>query len=191
MGVPDGAAAPPGTAIPRMNDPATANLDPARVSGGRQADGIPGTRSSFPPVVQIRRLRLFRPLGSARGGRAGIGTARSVWQPGRLSTCTGGLVREDGAQHAYGVTADVGLGKGWPEPAGGGGITVFGQPPERDWQPPQWAYPHLLHDEHDQPGRELAGEGEGLAGQPGRERIARGQYHPAYARRIAGYDQLS
>ena len=52
---------------------------------------------------------------------------------------------------------------------GGGGVTAFGQPPERVRERTQRPDPHLLNDQPEQSGRELRGECERPAGQAGRK----------------------
>ena len=97
------------------------------------------------------------------------------------------------AQHPDGVAADLGLAQDRLHPPGGGSVSSHGQPPERDREPPDRPDPHLLHEQPEHRRRELAGEHERRAGQPGREvveRIAGGEHDPSHAGGAVAHEQL-
>jgi hypothetical protein len=62
------------------------------------------------------------------------------------------------SQHPHGVAPDLRLLQDRLHPPGGGGVSSYGQPAERDRQPADRPEPHLLHEQPEHPGRELAGQ---------------------------------
>jgi len=77
------------------------------------------------------------------------------------------------AQRPDGVAADLGPLYDRLHPPCGGRVSPFGQPSERNRQPPYRPDPHLLHEQPEHRRWEFAGEHECPAGQPGREVVER------------------